>query len=470
MTPTDLSRCSATELLALYRTKACSPVEATQAVLSRISSLNARLNAFRLVDPERALAAARESEERWRRGEPRGLVDGVPASVKDVLLTIGWSTRLGSTLTSEAGPWDFDAPPVARMREQGAVLLGKTNTSEFHWKTVTDSPLTGITRNPWNPDLTPGGSCGGATAAVAAGMGPLSLGTDGGGSIRVPCAFTGVFGLKPTFGRVPQYPAGAFGTMAHVGPVTRSAADAALMLTVLSRPDDRDWYALPFEDRDCRNGLDDGVRDLTIGFSPDLGLGGVDPDVARVVADAVSVFSDLGARVAEVDGALPDFRDTRETFETLGFPGIALSVARFTEEEQARMDPGLTAVARLGERVGIMDYMAANRARERLGLAMNEFHRTHDLLVTPTVPILPFPVGRDVPDPSRQSRWTEWAPFSYPFNLTRQPAASLPCGFSKNGLPVGLQVVGPLNGDALVLRACRAFELARPIVYPEPLT
>ena len=386
----------------------------------------------------------------WRRGEPRGLMDGVPTSVKDVLLTSGWSTRWGSTLTSETGSRDVAAPPVARMREHGAVLLGKTNTSEFHRETVTDSPLTGITRNPWSPDLTPGGSCG--------------------CSIRVPCAFTGVLGLKPTFGRVPQFRAGAFGTMAHVGPITRSAADAALVLTVLSRPDDRDWYALPFEDRDYRHGLEEGVRDLTIGFSPDLRLGGVDPDVVRVVADAVSVFSDLGARVVEVNGAVPDFHGTRETFETLGFPGIALSVARFTEEEQARMDPGLTAVARLGERIGIMDYMVANRARERLGLAMNEFHRTHDLLVTPSVSILPFPVGRDVPDPSSQSRWTEWAPFSYPFNLTRQPAASLPCGFSKNGLPVGLRVVGPLNGDALVLRTCHAFEAARPIVYPEQVT
>ena len=464
---TDLSRCSATQLLALYRSKACSPVEAADAVLSRISSRNERLNAFRLVDPDRALAAARESEQRWWRGEPRGLVDGVPASVKDVLLTAGWSTRWGSTLTSEAGAWDVDAPPVARMREHGAVLLGKTNTSEFHWKTVTDSPLTGITRNPWNPDLTPGGSCGGATAAVAAGMGPLALGTDGGGSIRVPCAFSGVFGLKPTFGRVPQFPAGAFGTMAHVGPIARSAADAALMLTVISQPDHRDWYALPFEDRDYRSGLGTGIRNLTVAFSPDLGLGGVDPEVARVAAEAVSVFSDLGARVVEVDNPSPAFGRARETFETLGFPGIALSTARFTDEERAHMDPGLVAVAKRGEQVGIMDYMAANRGREELGLVMNEFHRTHDLLLTPSVPILPFPVGRDVPDPASQDRWTEWAPFSYPFNLTRQPAASLPCGFSRGGLPVGLQVVGPLYGDALVLRACHAFERARPIVYPK---
>ena len=255
--------------------------------------------------------------------------------------------------------------------------------------------------------------------------------------------------------------------MAHVGPIARSAADAALLLTVISRPDHRDWYALPFEDRDYCTGLESGVGGLTIAFSPDLGLGGVDPEVTRVVADAASVFSDLGARVVEVEEVSPHIASARKTFETLGFPGIALSVARFTEEERSRMDPGLVAVAKLGERVGIMDYMAANRAREQLGLAMNELHRTHDLLLTPSVPILPFPVGRDVPDPATQDRWTEWAPFSYPFNLTRQPAASLPCGLAGNGLPVGLQVVGPLNHDALVLRACHAFECARPIAYPE---
>jgi aspartyl-tRNA(Asn)/glutamyl-tRNA(Gln) amidotransferase subunit A len=450
-------------LLRLYRAGKASPVEATRAVLDRIDLCNARFNAFRLVDPERALAEAQKSEKRWIRRAPEGLLDGLPVSLKDVFLTKGWSTLWGSKLISPDQPWDEDAPAVARLREAGAVQIGKTNTSEFHWKTVTDSPLTGVTRNPWNPDLTPGGSCGGAAVAVACGMAPLALGTDGGGSIRVPASFTGVFGMKPTFGRVAQYPAGAFGTMAHVGPITRTVADAALLMNAIARPDHRDPWALPADGADYMKDLEAGVGDLRIAFSPDLGFAEVDAEVAGVVADAVRVFADLGATVVE---ASPGFKDMRRMFETLGFPGIALSVARFDDEQKKQMDPGLVAVAQEGSRIGMMDYMAAERARQELALRMGRFHRDHDLLVMPTVPIAAFTAGRDVPDPARQRRWTEWAPFSYPFNMTRQPAASLPCGFTADGRPVGLQVVGPIYGDALVLRAARAFERARPFRMP----
>ena len=454
---------SAGELLTLFRGKKASPLEAAKDVLARIAAVNDYVNVFRLIDEAGTLEDAKQSERRWFKGEPLGLVDGIPVSVKDVLLTKGCSTLWGSKLTSLDQPWDEDAPSVARLREYGAVFVGKTNTSEFHWKTVTDSPLTGITRNPWNPELTPGGSCGGAAVAVATGMGPLALGTDGGGSIRVPCSFTGVFGLKPTFGRVPQYPAGAFGSMAHVGPITRTVADAALMLTVISKPDTRDWHALPYDGRDYRDGIGDGIAGLRIAFSPDLGYADVDPETAAIVANALKVFSDLGATVEETS---PGFDDTRKTFETLGFPGISLSVSRFTDEQKKQMDPGLVEVAAEGEKVGIMDYMAATRAREALGLLMNRFHQTYDLLVTPTVPITAFAVGQDAPNHKRQKRWTEWVPFSYPFNMTGQPAATVPCGFTSEDLPVGLQVIGPLYSDDLVLRACHAFEAVKPFIFP----
>ncbi|MCS6855984.1 MAG: amidase family protein, partial [Elioraea sp.] len=205
------------------------------------------LNAFCLVAWRTALAAARESERRWMKGEPQGLLDGVPVSIKDLVLTRGWPTLRGSKTIDPKGPWKDDAPCVARLREHGAVLIGKTTTPEFGWKGVTDSPLTGVTRNPWDPRLTPGGSSGGAAAALAAGMGPLAIGTDGGGSIRIPCAFTGVFGLKPSFGRVPAWPLSPMGTVAHVGPMTRSVADAALMMNVIALPDTRDWHALPWD-------------------------------------------------------------------------------------------------------------------------------------------------------------------------------------------------------------------------------
>ncbi|MDH3596510.1 MAG: amidase family protein, partial [Rhodospirillales bacterium] len=243
----DPALLTATELLTRFRAGSLSPVEVTEAALARIEAHDTALNAFCLVDAEQALAEARRSEERWRIGAPKGRLDGVPASIKDLLLTKGWPTLRGSKALDPDQPWDEDAPAVARLREHGAVLLGKTTTPEFGWKGVTDSPLTGVTRNPWDPSRTPGGSSGGAAAAVATGMGALAIGTDGGGSIRIPAGFTGIFGLKPSFGRVPAYPLSPFGTVAHLGPMTRSVADAALMLTVLAEPDPRDWYALPVD-------------------------------------------------------------------------------------------------------------------------------------------------------------------------------------------------------------------------------
>ncbi|HYI86866.1 MAG TPA: amidase family protein, partial [Burkholderiales bacterium] len=261
---------TASELVEGFRKKTLSPVEVTRSVLARVEQLNSKLNAFCLVS-ETALEDAKASEARWTAGQPRGLLDGVPVSIKDIILTQGWPTLRGSKTIDPSGPWNDDAPATARLREHGAVLLGKTTTPEFGWKGVTDSPLTGITRNPWNTAKTPGGSSGGAAAAVAAGMGPLAVGTDGGGSIRIPCSFTGLFGIKPSFGRVPAWPLSPFGTVAHVGPMTRSVADAALMLNVLAQPDARDWHALPYDARDWRMGLDRGVADLRIAYSPDLG-------------------------------------------------------------------------------------------------------------------------------------------------------------------------------------------------------
>src|SRR5438270_2125741 len=282
----------ATELLEAYRKHEVSPVEVTRAVLERIERLNPVLNAFNLVS-ERALEDAKASEARWLAGQPKGLLDGVPVSIKDILLTKGWPTLRGSKTVDPKGPWPDDAPASARLRETGAVLLGKTTTQEFGWKGVTDSPLTGITRNPWNPKKTPGGSSGGAAAALAAGMGALAVGTDGGGSVRIPFSLTGLFGIKPSFGRVPAWPLSPFGTVAHVGSMTRTVADAALMLNVLALADARDWHALPYERRDWRMDLDEGITDLRIAYSPDLGYAQVDPEVAGIVREAVNVFADL---------------------------------------------------------------------------------------------------------------------------------------------------------------------------------
>lgn len=455
---------TATELLRLYRSRALSPVEVTQAVLSRIERLNPLLNAFCVLDGEQALKKARKSEKRWMKGAPRGLLDGVPVSIKDLLLVKGWPTLRGSKTVDPKGPWKEDAPATARLREHGALLLGKTTTPEFGWKGVTDSPLTGITRNPWNPKMTPGGSSGGGAAAVASGMGPLTVGTDGGGSIRIPCGFTGLFGLKPSFGRVPAWPLSPMGTVAHVGPMTRSVEDAALMMNVLSLPDARDWHALPWDGRDYRVGLDEGVRGLRIAYSANLGYAQVDEEIAAIVARAVRTFADLGARVDAKD---PGFEDCGPLFAAHWFPGAASVVRATPARQRALMDKGLLEVARLGEKVGMDDYFAAMAQRGALGTRMNAFHEKYDLLVTPTLPLAAFAAGKEVSNLLKEKRWTDWTPFSYPFNLTQQPAATVPCGLTKKGLPVGLHIVGPRYADALVLRAARAFESVHPIRMPD---
>jgi len=454
---TDPCALSATELVALYRTKRLSPVEAVDAALARIEALNPKLNAFLLVDIDGARDAARASEARWTRGAPMGDLDGVPTSIKDILLTRGWPTLRGSKTVDEKGPWADDAPCTARLREAGAVLLGKTTTPEFGWKGVTDNALTGITRNPWDPGKTPGGSSGGGAAAVAAGMGALTVGTDGGGSIRIPCGFTGLPGIKPSFGRVPAWPLSPFGTVAHVGPMARTVADVALMLDVLARPDARDWFALPPDARDSRIGLNDGVRGLRVAYSPDLGHVKVDPEIAALVKAAVQKLADLGAQIEEVT---PMLDNVAEIFRIHWFAGAALVARGFSAAQRKLVDPGLLEVAAEGERITLVEYMAAVQQRGALGVAMNLFHERYDLLVTPTLPIAAFDAGHEVPPDSGMKRWTEWTPFSYPFNLTQQPAATVPCGVTKAGLPVDLQIVGPRHADALVLRAMRAVESA----------
>ncbi len=458
----DIALFSATELLRLYRRKQLSPVEATRAALERIDRYNSTLNAYCLVDGESAIAAARAAEGRWHKGEPKGLLDGVPASIKDVVLTKGWPTLRGSRTVSRDQPWDEDAPSVARLRAHGAVLLGKTTTPEFGWKGVTDSPLTGVTRNPWNPALTPGGSSGGAAAAVATGMGALAIGTDGGGSIRIPAGFTGVFGIKPSFGRVPAAPLSPFGTVSHVGPLTRTVADAALMLTVIAEPDVRDWHALPYDGRDYRVGLDGGVRGLRIAFSENLGYVSVDAEVAAIVSNAVNVFVDMGAQVELLD---PGFANPSDTFSKLWFAGAANLTRSLSAEQRAVLDPGLAEIAAEGADISLMDYLAAINQRGALGQSMNLFHERYDLLLMPTLPIPAFAAGQETPMPG--GRWMDWTPFTYPFNLTQQPAASIPCGRTQSGLPVGLQIVGPRYDDALVLRASRAFETLRPLSLPD---
>jgi aspartyl-tRNA(Asn)/glutamyl-tRNA(Gln) amidotransferase subunit A len=452
---TDLSMMGAAELAEGYRSGDLSPVEATQAALDAISEHDEAVNAYVLVDSEGALSAAAESEKRWRGNSPLGPADGIPTAIKDILITEGWPTLRGSNLIAAAGDWSEDAPSVARLREAGCVLLGKTTTPEFAWKGVTDSIRQGVTTNPWGADLTSGGSSGGSATAVGLGMGTWSVGTDGGGSVRIPASFTGTTALKPTYGLIPHYPASPFGTLSHAGPMTRSVRDAAAMLDLLTGFDARDWSAMPTPTSSFLEGLDDGVEGLRIAFSPNLGFVRNDPEVEQAVRAAVQVLVDAGAVVEEID---PGFADPVEAFHVLWFAGAAKVLESYPEGSLDRIDPGLRRCVEQGRELSASDFLDATAVRMDLGLKMALLHERYDVLVTPTMPIAAFPGGQPSPDGWDSDLWTSWTPYTYPFNMTQQPALSVPCGFTSDERPVGLQVVGRRHADALVLRAGRAYE------------
>jgi len=456
----DIAYWNAHELLAAYRARTLSPVEAIEVAARRIERFEPVLNAFQTLDLDFARARARESEGRWMKAAPMGALDGVPTTIKDTALTKGWPTLHGSRLVDPAGPWDEDAPCVARLREAGAVLMGKTTMPEYGWFAMTNSPLFGITRNPWNPEKTPGGSSGGAVATLAAGIGALAFGNDGGGSVRLPACWTGVYGLKPTFGRVPHYPQeGPFCINIAGGPLTRSVADAALMLNEMAKPDVRDWYALPHDGRDYLQGLDDGVKGLRIAYSPNLGEAEVDGQVAKLVGEAVAVFRDLGARVEEVG---PMFGPVRERFEKLYLAGACNFLRSIPQDRHHLMDPRTLALGKRGLKVTLEECLKGMSERAVFGEEMQRFHQDWDLLLTPTMPTTAPSV-----DAIHYDRW-KVVPFTYPFNVTMQPAASIPCGVAPDGLPVGLQIAGPKFSEHLILKASRAYEAVRPSPWPHP--
>jgi aspartyl-tRNA(Asn)/glutamyl-tRNA(Gln) amidotransferase subunit A len=457
---TDISQLSATELLRLYRRKELSPVAVVRDVLDRLARFEPQINAFALLDADGALAAAAASEARWAKGEPSGLVDGLPATIKDIIDVKGLPTRKGS-LTTSSTPAAHDAPAVARLKEQGAVILGKTATPEFGWIGACHSPLTGITRNPWNLQRTTGGSSGGAAACALLNLGILHLGTDGAGSIRIPAAFTGIFGIKPSYGRVPAYPASAFTVLAHQGPLTRTVSDAALMLSVIGQPDMRDTTAWNTPAPDYRIGLENGVRGLRIAWSPRLGyVKELDADVEAAARKAAQVFVELGAHVEEAD---PGFAEPIDIEKKVWYSVAATIVDAVAPPEREKMDEGLRQMAEQGRRYSLADYLHAHIERTELALHMLRFHERYDLLLTPQMPVPAIEAGRITPADGRfGDEWINWSPYTYPFNLTQQPAASVPCGFSSDEMPLGLQIVGPPRCDAMVLRAARAYESACP--------
>ena len=464
----DLTQCTAIELLGLYRSGAASPVEATQAVLQRIARLNPLLNAFCLIDEAAAMASARQSEARWQAHRRSGAgvlsLDGVPMSIKDLILTQGWPTLRGSKTVNPDQPWQVDAPVTARLREAGAVLLGKTTTPEFGCKGETNSLLTGISRNPWNPARTPGGSSGGASAAVSAGLGPLAIGTDGAGSVRIPAAFCGNVGFKPSFGRVPAYPLSPFGSVAHLGPHAMTVEDVALLMNTIALPDARDWTALPFDGVDYLAGLKGGIKGLRVAYSPTLGYAkNVDPEIAAATAQAAKHLQDLGAVVEQVD---PLTEDPLDISTGLWFAGAYQVWQTLNPAQQALTDPDFKSQAQLGAELDANAIHALTQRRGVLGSHLRQFMQRFDLILTPSTAVTAFkalPAGHSVMNSAAMLGWT---PFSYPFNLSQQPAISLPCGLTLDGLPMGVQLVGTMFGDAKLLQAAQALQACYPMQRP----
>lgn len=466
MNDEDLCFTPASQLRERIARKDLSPVEATRAVLARIEALEPGLNAFATLTADAAVAAAREAEDAVMRGDLLGPLHGIPVTVKDMVVTAGVPTEFGSRTRAGHVP-DEDSPLVTRLKAAGAVPLGKTTTSEYGWKGVSQSPLTGITSNPWKPGYNAGASSAGAGAAAAAGCGPLHQGSDGAGSIRMPAHFSGVFGLKPTYGRVPCWPVANNDQATHMGPLTRTVLDSALMLKVMAGPHHWDHTSLEAEPADYPARCADGIAGLKVAFSPDLGHARVDPDVAAPVAAAAGAFEELGADVEETT---PPFGPGGPELIRFFWGAHLLRYAHFLPEWEDRMDPGLVACIRGAEGYTAEEYVAMRQRKLDYVASVHRWFDDWDLLLTPAVSVAAFPADRLQPAhwPQHDWDWTAWAEFSYPFNFGGNPAASAPCGFTKDGLPVGLQVVGRRFADLTVLRASAAFEAARPWADKRP--
>jgi len=456
MNPGEVGFMPACELAALLRRRKISAVEATQALLDRIQRLNPKLNAYATICEAEALEAARHADRTLRADGPSSPIHGMPFSVKDLVWTAGVRTTAGSRIFRDHVP-EQDAVAVGRLLRAGAVLLGKTCTPEFGYKATTESPLFGVTRNPWDTTRTPGGSSGGAASATAAGLSPLSLGTDGGGSIRIPSSFCGIFGFKPTFGLVPGTPGFAgWRTLSHTGPMTRTVADAALMLDVMAGYDEGDRLSIPGSTPSYRGELEAPETRLHIGYSRTLGFATVSPEVSACVEEAIPVLRSLGHTVEECD---LDLGEARRLFEVHVLAENFAANHGHVEAHRAVMDQALVTFIQMGAGISAADYLRALQGRDALCARLAAYFSEWDLLITPTVAVLPFPIG-EVP---REIEGVPidalgWIPFTYPFNLAGNPAASIPCGRSEAGLPVGMQVVGPRHLDGLVLNLCAQYE------------
>lgn len=452
----DICWMSAAKLAKKIRKKKLSPVEVVEAILARIEQINPKINAYVTLTTESAISQAKQAEDAVITGEKLGPLHGVPVSIKDLIFTKGVRTTMGSTLCENFVP-EEDAVLVTRLKQAGAIVLGKTNTPEFGLKPVTFNDVFGITRNPWNLEKAPGGSSGGAAAAVASGLGPIAVGNDGTGSIRNPSSCCGLFGIKPQFGRIPRYPVfhGAE-LVTHEGPITRTVEDAAVMLDVMSGPHWGDVFSIPKPEKSFTKYIDKGVKGLRIAWSPDLGFAKATPEVIAICEQAAKAFAQMGATVEE---AHPHFENPE------GLPGMiwgsdyleAFSMFGSIETILDKLHPITQAMVLVATELKATDYARTIFRKQELAASFGEFFQSYDLLVTPTLPEPPPPA--DYADPIG---YLTVVSFLITSNFTGQPAASIPAGWTSDGLPVGLQIIGRPYDEATIFQAAAAFEEAHP--------
>ena len=455
---------TALELKRLLAAGSISPVELVEDTLARQEALEPQINAFVNRTPAEALAAARDQERPIAAGEA-GAIAGLPLSVKDLVAMADVPWTFGSRPFADNVP-DFDAPAVERIREAGGCIVGKSATSEFGCKAVCDSPLSGITRNPWNLAKTPGGSSGGAGASVAAGLTPFALGTDGGGSVRIPAALCGLFGIKAQFGRVPVFPVSAAPTLSHVGALARTVRDAALLLGVMAGHDRRDAFGVAEPVPDFLAACDEGAGGLRIAWSPTFGYASPEPEVAALCEATALRFEALGCTVELVEDALG--ADPLDMWMAEFYGGIGTRLKDIMAEKPDELDPSVVATLSAGLDRSMVEYFDQLFARYAFRERMRLFFERYDLLLSPTLPCAAFDVGRDTPPGLEARNIVSWVYYTYPFNLTGQPAASIPAGFSAAGLPVGLQMVAGINREVDILRAAAALEEAAPWAERRP--
>ena len=467
MTDEELGYLPARVLAPMIRQKKISPVEVMTILLRRIARLEPRINAFAYLDPELAMQGARNAEAALMRDGPVGPLHGVPVTIKDLLWTHDMPTQFGSKIMA-GNRSAADTPVVERFRTAGAIILGKTTVSEFGWTGVSRSPLTGITHNPWKHGYNAGASSAGAAAASAAGYGALHQGSDGAGSVRMPAHFCGIYGLKPSFGRIPYHPVGAGDSTSHIGPMTRDVTDAAAMMAVMSGPHHLDHTTLEAGPADYLGRLQDGIAGKRIAYSADLGHARVDPEVAALVRTAAERFvADAGVTMTDV---VPAWGPKGPALGRGFWSAHVTRLAQHLPSWEAQMDPGLVACIKSGGSVTMAGYQALRERKHAYIAEIHAFFEEWDFLITPTVSVAAFPAERLIPEhwPQHEWDWLSWAEFSYPFNMSWNPAATVPCGFTAEGLPVGLQIVGRRFDDLGVLQASAAFERALPWADKKP--